>query len=337
MTKANFGIIGCGNISNFHINALKNLNQNIIGIYDIDKKKGRDLSKILKCTFYKNLDDLLKDNEINAVIISTPNHTHYPIVIKAIKNKKNIFCEKPMTTNAQNSYTVYKKVQQNKIIFQVGYMRRHNPAFIELKNILSNEIKKIYSVNISLFTFSEIYNLKKISFWSQDPLKSGGYFLPHSGSHMIDIMRFLFSDPLSVFSKIYYLKEGIDIATNAIFEYKDFNVFFNIGILPSPALLNSKTYWEEKIEIIGKEGRVVLKNFTWTGEIKLKLKCVVKDKNLVRTFSGKIQWVNQMKSFLNSIKTKKEPSPNAYDGYMVDLIIEKLKESNFRKEKIKIK
>lgn len=337
MEKSNIAIIGCGNISNYHISALKELKQNIVGIYDIDQKKTKELSKRLNCKSYQRLEDIFKIENLDGIIIATPNYTHYPILMKAIDYGKNIFCEKPMTTDAEDSYRILKKVEKSKVIFQVGYMRRHNPGFITMKNIVSNQLINIYSVYISLYTYSDIYNLKKPKFWYQDVSKSGGYFLPHSGSHLIDIMRFLFSDPVSLVSKIYYIKNKIDIGVSALFEYEKFNVFFNITVLPNPNMLNSKTYWEEKIEIIGKEGRIILKNFSWTGDIKLELTGFLNGKKLKRFFDGKKQWINQMKRFVDSVKLKRNPSPDVHDGYMVDLIIKKLKESNLKGKRIKIK
>jgi predicted dehydrogenase len=335
MKKVKIGIIGCGQISHYHINSLKKLNQDIIGICDSDKKRGIEVSKNLNCDYFENPDELLKINELDCVIISTPNYTHYPLIIKAIEYNKHIFCEKPMTTNPENSYDVYQKIKKSGLIMQVGYMRRHNPAFKKLKEIISR-FEKIYNASVTLYTYSSIYDLKKIKHWSQDTLKSGGYFLPHSGSHLIDLIRFLFSDPIAVLSKVYYLKKDLDIGVSAIFEFKDFNLNFNINVLNSPNLLNSKTFWEEKIEVVGNLQRVCLYNFSWTGEKKIKIEISNMNEKRKKFFNGFSQWKNQMKHFIDSVKKKQKPQPDAFDGYMVDLIIDKIRKSHTKKMRIEI-
>ena len=74
--------------------------------YNIDKKYR-----------YKNYDEILNCNEIDAIYISTLNNTHPEIVIKAAEAKKNILCEKPIATNYDDTIKVFETLDKSDVFF----------------------------------------------------------------------------------------------------------------------------------------------------------------------------------------------------------------------------
>ena len=76
-----------------------------------------DKHNIEKRYRYKNYDEILNCNEINAIYISTLNNTHPEIVIKAAEAKKNILCEKPIATNYDDTVKIFKKLDKSDIFF----------------------------------------------------------------------------------------------------------------------------------------------------------------------------------------------------------------------------
>ena len=74
--------------------------------YNIDKKYR-----------YKNYDEILNCNEINAIYISTLNNTHPEMIIKAAKAKKNILCEKPIATNYDDTIKIFETLDKSDVFF----------------------------------------------------------------------------------------------------------------------------------------------------------------------------------------------------------------------------
>ncbi|MGR6855598.1 Gfo/Idh/MocA family oxidoreductase [Bacillus halotolerans] len=87
--------------------------------------------------------EILADSEIDAVVIVTPTSTHGEMIIKAAENGKQIFVEKPLTLNLEESKSVSETIKETGVICQVGFMRRFDPAYADAKRrIDAGEIGK---------------------------------------------------------------------------------------------------------------------------------------------------------------------------------------------------
>ena len=86
---------------------------------------------------HKSTTAVLGDPDVQAIVIATPNDTHYELAKAAIEAGKDVFCEKPMTTSPQESAELVQAMRQRpQQIFQVGYMKRYNPGFRLVKEML---------------------------------------------------------------------------------------------------------------------------------------------------------------------------------------------------------
>ena len=113
-------------------------------IYDLNAEKGLnacanpkrtgtkgEMSK--RPTRYRNYKELLAAEDIDAVIIATPDHWHGTITIEAAKAGKHVYCEKPMTWTVPETYEVVKAVNENNIVFQLGHQNRQTESFFKAK------------------------------------------------------------------------------------------------------------------------------------------------------------------------------------------------------------
>ncbi|MCX6163580.1 MAG: Gfo/Idh/MocA family oxidoreductase, partial [Ignavibacteriae bacterium] len=90
-------VIGCGKWGLNHVKtAYKILNQNLLSVCDINSSNSIRVEQISKeIRFTTNIDDIINNSEINAVIISTSAETHFEIAKKCLLAKKNVLVEKP--------------------------------------------------------------------------------------------------------------------------------------------------------------------------------------------------------------------------------------------------
>jgi predicted dehydrogenase len=130
------GVIGTGGRGTYLIGEIKKAADvdipAVCDIYDARRDKaaklaGGDPKK------YADYRQVLGHNDIDAVIIATPDHWHAPIAIDACKAGKDLYVEKPMVHNPKDGLAVVKAVRDHKRIFQHGTNSRHQKQIIDAK------------------------------------------------------------------------------------------------------------------------------------------------------------------------------------------------------------
>ena len=107
----NFGVFGSGAVFNLcHGPALSNIkNVRIKSIFDVDKSRAKEAADKWKINnVIIEPDEIINDEEIDAIIIATPNNLHHELTIKSANKKKHIFCEKPISINLQEANEMIK-------------------------------------------------------------------------------------------------------------------------------------------------------------------------------------------------------------------------------------
>tara|TARA_X000001036_G_scaffold430541_1_gene463375 strand:+ start:2185 stop:3198 length:1014 start_codon:yes stop_codon:yes gene_type:complete len=134
------GIIGCGYWATNIIKTLEKLNVKNIFIFDKDSSKINLLKK--KFTFTKSIKTLnnLLDLDLDCFFLVTPASTHYTIAKKILKNKKDIFIEKPATLSSMNIKELINISNQNKNILMSGYIYNFNVFIKYIKKILNKNL-----------------------------------------------------------------------------------------------------------------------------------------------------------------------------------------------------
>jgi scyllo-inositol 2-dehydrogenase (NADP+) len=147
---------------------------------------------------YNSTDDLLKDPELDLIIINTPNFTHYDFAKQALSAGKHILVEKPFTATAEEAKQLFLLARQmNKKIF-VYQNRRWDSDFCTVKEIvLAKSLGKLSEVHFRFDRYKAALNVKA---FKEEAVPASGlqYDL---GPHLLDQAISLFGKPLS-FHKI---------------------------------------------------------------------------------------------------------------------------------------
>jgi predicted dehydrogenase len=126
MKTLNVGIIGCGKIAQYrHIpEYLANKNTKIAGYFDLNKKRAENLAEEFGGKAYDSYQDLLANEDINAVSVCTTNFTHAEITIAALKAGKHVLCEKPMATTLEDCQSMVDTAQDESRFLIIGHNQR---------------------------------------------------------------------------------------------------------------------------------------------------------------------------------------------------------------------
>ena len=152
-----WGIIGLGNMANrfaHSIHETKNSELKAIASTNNDRLKNfGDTHDINSKYRFNSYDDILNCNDINSIYISTLNNTHADIIIRTIQAKKNILCEKPITTSFLETTKIFDKLNDSNVFFleAIAY-RTHPQTHFVLKKIKENEIGEVKKI-VSTFGY----------------------------------------------------------------------------------------------------------------------------------------------------------------------------------------
>ena len=151
--RLNFALIGCGGMGTGNAQEAARLG-NLVAICDADENHlnavaarfGRSGPTPKKYTDFR---ELLKRDDIHAVINATPDHWHTLINIAAARAKKDIYGQKPLTLCVAEGRSVIKAVRDNKIVFQTGSQQRSDRRFrLACELVRNGRIGKMEEVNV---------------------------------------------------------------------------------------------------------------------------------------------------------------------------------------------
>ncbi len=118
------GVIGCGGMANGHMRTLLKMketdNVEIINVCDIYQKRLDEAATLTGAKPVKDYRSLLDNKDIDYVLIATPEHWHYQMIMDAASAKKHIYTEKPMTHTAEQSKKVVAQIKRTGVKMQVG-------------------------------------------------------------------------------------------------------------------------------------------------------------------------------------------------------------------------
>ena len=117
--KLNLGVVGTSNRANGNINALSG--ENIAAVCDIeDKLLAAAQSKFPKAKAYADFRKMLDQRDLDAIVVSTPDHTHAVATMVALKSGRHVYCEKPLAHDVFEVRAVTEAARKRKLATQMG-------------------------------------------------------------------------------------------------------------------------------------------------------------------------------------------------------------------------
>ena len=150
MAKLKFGIIGCGAIAanSFAPSLCNSEEAELVAVCRRDKGKARNFAEQFGgCSHYDSAEDLLADEEVEAVVVATPTDTHRDYTVLAAERGKHVICEKPMARDAAECRQMVEACQKAGVKLAVAYRRRLFPQVLKAKALIAEgRIGRVVSV-----------------------------------------------------------------------------------------------------------------------------------------------------------------------------------------------
>jgi 1,5-anhydro-D-fructose reductase (1,5-anhydro-D-mannitol-forming) len=171
---------------------------------------------------WSSLDQALSDPAVDAVYVATPVFLHAPQTIQSFRAGKHVLCEKPMAMNEAEARSMVQAAEESKRIFGAAFYRRAYPKVLRAKQLLqAGAIGQ--PVLAELTCHGWLDGKESDRSWLIDPAKAGGGPLYDIASHRIDVLNFLFGQPLRVNAHLSNAVHRYAVEDNAtvIIEYAD--------------------------------------------------------------------------------------------------------------------
>lgn len=311
------GIIGCGHWGPNYIRSFSKIsNSKVVVCCDLKEEnlnRVKELYPLINLT--KDYKEILKNQDINAVVVATPASTHYQIVKDCLEHGKDVLAEKPLTLIPKESFELVGIAKRNRRILMVGHTFLYNPGIVKIKEyIKSGELGKLYYINATrthLGLIREDIN----ALWDLAP-------------HDISIFNYLTnSSPISVSAvgACHLKKDREDV------------VFVNL-VYPEKIVANIHVSWtdsnkERTVRVVGSKARVVFNDLDNLEKIKFYKKGIavsgeyddfggfqlqLRDGDII---SPKVETKEPLKEqclhFIECLTQQKKPLTDAENGYEV--------------------
>lgn len=208
MKKLKIGIVGCGGIANNkHLPAIKkNGNFEVVAFCDIIKEKAEEAKEkfgIPKARVYTDYLELVKEEEIEAVYVLTPNKSHSFISVAAMKAGKHVMCEKPMAKSYADAKLMLDTAKETGKILTIAYQNRYRADSTYLKRACENgDLGEIY------YAKAHALRRRAVPTWGVflNEEEQGGGPLIDIGTHALDLTLWMMDnyEPESVTGSVYH-------------------------------------------------------------------------------------------------------------------------------------
>ena len=225
-------------------------------VWDHDVERAKRFAAALHAQVADSAEQVFSDPEVAGVAIYAETNRHHDLVLAAAKAHKHLYVEKPLGMNGKECDEMAAAIEQAGVVFTTGYFNRCLPAHLFLKDqIAKGNLGKITRVRASLAHNAAIAGwFLRENQWFADPKAAGVGGFGDMGTHMLDLLMWMFGDVQSVTADI---KAAVgrygdtDDCGEALFRFKN-------GVTATLAAGWADVDNPVTLEIAGTEGHAVI-------------------------------------------------------------------------------
>ncbi|KVT12761.1 myo-inositol 2-dehydrogenase [Burkholderia sp. MSMB1078WGS] len=303
MTLA-IGVIGVGVMGSEHVRILseETSGAELVAVCDVDEGRARTVAGGAKV--YTDPRALIRAEHVNAVLVAAPDPLHGDLVLQCIEADKPVLCEKPLAGTAAGALAVVDaELAKGRRLVQVGYMRRFDRPYIEMKRAIGDgEIGAPVVVH-------NVHRNPVAPDWFNGPMSITNAFV-----HEIDASRWLLdSEPVS--ARVYSAGNG-DPLTVVMEMAGDV-------IVSSEVFMNCRYGYHVHVQVVGRTGTVETASTGVVGRNAGGYGMTAYAGNWIDRFRP--AYVKQLNEWVRSIRAgTSSGGANAWDGYVTTSVAEQI-------------
>lgn len=252
MSELRIGIIGAGIMGAGHARYLTNdvAGARVTALADMDQARIKSLADELggDIALFSEAEDFFSHDNVDAVIIASPDMLHVPHLRLAMKRGLPTLCEKPMATNVADAREIAKEIEAHESVagkksFHFGFMRRFDPSYLEVRKIIESG------------DYGQPLFIRTVTRNTKTPGITTSGMITGMVVHEFDILRWLFNSEWESMSVDYPRKSTLspdDLADPILLTAKMKN-----GIVMSADIMANSNYgYDVRSEIVCEKGAI---------------------------------------------------------------------------------
>jgi len=313
-------IIGCGSIGERHLFNLKKLGINDIAVYDVNRKRLREISKKYQVQVYDDFKSSFGFKPDISLVCTHPFH-HLKHTSESLKNGTHVFVEKPLSSSLTGVEKMLNMADSMGLKVSVGY----NTRFEKGLNYLRNKLKKIPKNPLSISC--QFGN--HLKFWRPGTDYKNHYILKKGGgiilddSHEYDYVRWLINDEID---SVYCQTKKSQTLRSKTDSIASMNLKFKNGTIANLLIDYIRPKFERKCHVIfencefrwefNPENSTSWKNYGTGLRVTVESRFISKKTSKTKIFNEKINdmYLNELKDFIFSVKHNKKPKVDGWEG-----------------------
>jgi len=245
------GIIGYGGMGHWHGQNAPRAGVKIVGAYDVDPKR-LEMAREEGIKTYDNLESFLSNDEMNFVLVATPNDVHKELAIAAMEAGKHVMVEKPATLSVKDWDDMVEVSKKTGRILTVHQNRRWDRDYRVMRKVVeSGSVGKVLSIESRVFgTGGALFG------WRGFP-QFGGGMIYDWGVHLFDQMLDMFPDTkvTQVYAKL------MTVLDQEVDDYFKVTITFENGLLWHVEVGTFAFYKLPRWYVIGNAGTLQIDDF----------------------------------------------------------------------------
>ena len=252
------GISGGGTIGRVHAQALAQIdNADLVAVTEPQEALGRGLASEHGATWYRSIEEMLEQAEIDVVIVATPSGLHADQAVSAAQAGKHVITEKPMAITADGIDRMISACAKASVQLAVIFQNRLSADVMQVRRAIEQGyIGTPVLANGAMYWHRSQEYYQANGGWRGTWNLDGGGALMNQAIHTVDLLQWLMGGVTSVQAHTTTLTHGIETEDVASASFR-----FNNGALGSiTATTSASRDYPVRVEVIGTEGRVTLEN-----------------------------------------------------------------------------
>lgn len=193
MNGIGIGIVGLGGMGQLHASTVRELGADIVAGADIDPEARASFESSFDATCYEDYEELVADDAVDAVIVTTPNRFHEPVTVAALEAGLDVLVEKPLAHTLESARRIAEAASSASGHCMVGFHNRHagstrlfeaqkeRDRFGEIRHVEANYVRR--------------RGIPGTGSWFTDQTLAGGGALIDIGVHALDIALYAMDFP----------------------------------------------------------------------------------------------------------------------------------------------
>ncbi|MBI4445346.1 MAG: Gfo/Idh/MocA family oxidoreductase [Acidobacteria bacterium] len=189
----NVAIVGCGSIGYKRVAALHALGEDrLLVVADTIAERAMKLATATGSRWSTEWKNVVEDDQIDIVVVSTTNQYLCPITVGALHNGKHVLCEKPLGRNVAEASQMVETARSSHRLLKTGFNHRHHPAIRTAHSAAaSGELGTLMFIR-SIYGHGGRLGYEKE--WRGDRIQAGGGEMLDQGVHVLDLCRWFLGE-----------------------------------------------------------------------------------------------------------------------------------------------